>query len=459
MSRQNSGPSDDRLRSGFRHYLKQRGVVLGVLGAFLWLYAVLNILWPETVLRRAAMVGLGFYLLVSIRQTDKMTRVIAAICISVTLLSLAAGAPLDAASKGLDTVLLFMGFLPAISLIGVMIEQSGALERLSAQVERMPAREQEGATLIAAHAIGAVMTVGAFAAVAPPFERMEDETARQHAGLFAIRGVSLAVMWTPFTVGMGYASANAPTVPLWLGIGCGVPIAIIGLLVSLGEWNPLKLGHAFALVRQMLWPIVGAALALIGLNALTGLSGMKLVILTTPLAVGIWFLGQGHSAQRMAGRKLFDILGGLGNTMWLFTGSITMGAVLSQTPAVLDVLTHLGLETLPPAAIFGVLVAASIAMACAGLHSTVIGAVIVAVTAGLVDQLGALAVFLLILFGWQCGAMLSMSSLAVAMATRSFHVPLPAIVLGRNLRFAILFGTILIGVYAVWTGLFGLKHI
>lgn len=258
----------------------------------------------------------------------------------------------------------------------------------------------------------------------------------QDSGLVAIRGVSLAVLWTPFTVGMGFASNYLPEVPLWQGIGCGLVLSAIGMLLSLGERNPLRLGASLALVREMGMPVFAAAAFLVIGNALTGMSGVNIIIVTTPVVVTLIVLARHPADLPQLIAPVRRATGGMGNEMMLFVGSICMGTVMADNPHFLALVGHLGVASLPVPVVFAVAVGLAVSTAIVGLHSSVIGAIMVAFTSSLNGLFDPLVVFVLILFGWFCGAMISLSSISVTMVTRSFGTPLGRILHGPNLRFA-----------------------
>lgn len=56
---------------------------------------------------------------------------------------------------------------------------------------------------------------------------------------------------------------------------------------------------------------------------------------------------------------------------------------------------------------------------------------------------------MLVLYGWFCGALLSISSISLVITQRSFRVPLGVLLHGPNLRFALMLGTLLSAVFAL----------
>jgi len=427
------------------------GTAASLIGGLLWLQTLQHLVWPLPGLRAAAALGLLIYLAVTFRQAFPPTRRIAGACLCVTALALASGSPPGKVLEGLEFALIFMGFFPAISIVRLVFRLTPSMAQLSDDVGAIPATSRTQTALVVSHALGAVMTIGAFAAIAPLFDRVSDAAARHRAGLATLRGVALAVLWTPFTVGMGFASSHFPDVPLWQPVACGSAVCGIGLAISLRRVRAADLPPILSVIRRLAAPVLGAATVLILANLVTGVSSLSLIILLMPplcLIFTAWTAPDLPGALRQMGRGLWSDLGQMGNEMMLFGASITMGTVLSANPVFLKALSHLGLATLPAPAIFALLVALVIGCALIGLHVSVMGAVLIAVYSGLDGRLAHLAVFLLLIFGWSAGAMLSVSSLAVAIATRSFGVTLREASYGTNLAFMCGLGALMSLAYA-----------
>lgn len=418
-------------------------------GLAVWFQQIQSVAHPTEWGTKAGIAGFLTYLVLAMPQVTRTTWNVVLACTVIIVAAFFSGCDWHVIPEALRTVLLFMGFFPAITLINVVFRQSGALDGIASTVSHMPAGHRRSASLIAAHAIGSVMSIGALATVALLFDQIDNTTERKESGVFVLRGVGLAFFWTPFTVGMGFATTHVPEVPLWMGICAGLVAAFMALCLSLREWRLTRILPAFALVRSIALPIFLAAVGLILINLATGLSGMRAIILLTPLVVSLWLAWQPSSVRTAACRRVWAEVGALGNTMWLFAASITMGVVLSETPAFLSALHRSGLASLSSPLIFAIIAFLSILLAILGFHPTVIGSIVVALTAVVGEQLEPLTVFLLILFGWHCGVILSFSSLSVAVVQREFDIPFRSLILGQNLRFTLAFGGLLTIVYAI----------
>jgi hypothetical protein len=408
----------------------------GGLGLALWLHNVQQAAAPVDWVRAVAVAALAAYLALTRGQARRATKMIAGGCALAIAVLLATGSPLASLYGGADFALMFMGFLPAITLIRAAFEAGPLLGALGERLEARNGRARSDSVMVLSHVTGAVMTLGALGVVAPILARVNDPDERRAAASVCLRGMSLAILWTPFTVGMGFAGSHLPGVPLWQAMGCGAVLAALGLMASLRDGaGGDALGRTLTSVRPAVVPVLVAAALLIGANALTGLSTLKLIILGAPILSLGYIAARAPASLRRIGARLYGELGRLGNDMLLFTASITMGATLSANPRFAAALADLGLAALSPPMIVGAMVLLAIGCALLGLHVTVTATIAFAIASGLDGALSELALFTVILYAWTVGAMLSLSSLGVAAAARAFDVPAWRLIYGPNLVF------------------------
>ncbi|WP_142781787.1 hypothetical protein [Agrobacterium sp. T29] len=430
-----------------------------LLGAFLWLQTVQHIFVPYGPARCVSIGVLIIYLIITFPLTSTAARRIFAACLIISCGLLAVGSDPGQLYNGFDFALTFMAFLPSISMVRMLFKVVPSLVSLGDDIREISPDNRKRATLVLSNALGAIMSIGAFAAIAPLFNRVENPLERRQAGLTMMRGAALAMLWTPFTVGMGFASSNFPDVPLWKIMAVGFCISAFTIIFSLRNANRRDMSSVFGILRKLFLPITGSTATLVIANLVTGMSSLKLIILLVPpLSILFVFLASKdrRAAFASVGHSLWSDLGLMGNEMLLFVGSITMGALLSTNPHFLGLLNHLGLSEMPPYLIFPVFALGLIACAVIGLHASIIGPLVVAVYSGLNGQLSPFAAIILLLFGWSNASMLSVSSLGVAIITRSFSVNLRDVVWGENLLFALKLGAFLSASYAV-LNLFGIQ--
>ena len=413
-------------------------------GGVLWAHNVQHVVAPVEALRPVAVGLLALYVALTFARAPRANRVIAAACAAACAGLLATGSPVASLYDGAAFALVFMGFLPAIAMIRAAFETGPHLGRLTGGVTARRGAGLKDGVLALSHVTGAVLTLGTFAVVGPALAALADEAARRDLAVICLRGMCLAILWTPFTVAMGFAGAHLPQVPLWQAMACGAGLAAAGLLASLGGGRGrADLAATFAAVRPALAPVAGAAGLLVAANALTGLGTLQLIIVLMPPLCLAYLAAVAPAAAPGALRRVGGDLGRMGGDMLLFGASIAMGFALKANPLFAEALAGLGLERLAPGWIAALLAGLGLVCALAGLHVTVTATIILAVAVGLDGALAPLAVFLLVLFAWSAGAMLSMSSLAVAVGARTADLSPWRLILSPNLGFCAALGAVL----------------
>lgn len=411
-----------------------------LLGTFLWLQTVQHILVPYEPLRYCAVFVLIVYLAINFSRTSMSARRIFFICMLLSGLLLLGGSNWRDLYSGFDFALTFMAFLPSISMVRMLFRVIPSLVSFGDSIREVPADNRTRVTLVLSNALGAIMSIGAFAAITPLFQGVENADERKQAGMVMMRGTALSMLWTPFTVGMGFASSNFPGVPLWKIMVVGFSLSAGAIALGLRHASKADFVTLLLIVRKLALPVAGSAAVLVAANSLTGMSSLALIILLVPPLCVLLVFTCASDRQKAVGamtRTLWSDLGGMESEMLLFVGSISMGALLSSNAGFLYLLHHLGLATMPPPLLFPILAFGLVFCAVAGLHASIIGPLVVAIYAGLDGRLSPLAAVVLLLFGWSCASMLSVSSLGVAIVSRSFGVKLRDLVCGENLVFAL----------------------
>lgn len=435
-----------------RSRLPDLGALAGLVGGLLWLHNVQHVLFPVEALRPAAVLALIVFVAMTLAGAPRANRVIAASCALVAVALLATGTPANALFDGAAFALVFMGFLPAIAMIRAAFEAGPHLRRLTGGVSARRGEGRRDGVLVLSHVTGAVLTLGTFAVVGPALADEADAGRRRELAVICLRGMCLAILWTPFTVAMGFAGAHMPHVPLWQPMACGAVLAALGVLASLrGGRGRAGLAATITAVRPALAPVAGAAGLLVVANAVSGLGTLQLIIVLMPPLCLVYLAAVAPSAAPDALRRVWGDLGTMGGDMLLFAASITMGFALKANPLFAASLAGLGLEQLAPGWIAALLAAVGLVCAVGGLHVTVTATIILAISLGLDGALAPLAVFLLVLYSWTAGAMLSMSSMAVAVGARAVGIPPWQLIFSANLGFAAALG-------AALTALIGATH-
>lgn len=152
-------------------FLSGPGISRYLLGG-IWFLEVVDLFYPRAELRHAGVIGLALFIGLTLFRASRHLRVL---CVALTVVAVSIAAAFGnwgAIPRGLESALIFGAFLPTVLFMRATAEES------------------------------------------------------------SVRGVSSAIMWSPFFVAMGVASQLVPTVKLWQIMPVGLSIGLLGLLTA-----------------------------------------------------------------------------------------------------------------------------------------------------------------------------------------------------------------------------------
>lgn len=368
---------------------------------------------------------------------------------AVLVLAYGEGGALFAAAEG---ALVFVIFLPALFLMRETVQLSPEARAAETAFDELgPGRRIAGLT-VGSHLLAAVMIIGALPVIRPFLVRQEPALRAEFARA-AIRGFALCVLWSPFTVAMGFVLTAKPEVELAAVIAIGLPTTAMALIAAVFVDRGLK-GVAAALpalvaFKSLALPIVVTVGLVVVLASVSALSTLEVVaIVVPPLCVArLWALpGRPVGAALLAaGRDLPR----MGDELLIFTGALVLGDLITTSGVADLVAAALELERwpLPLVPLLGFALGPPLALA--GLHPIVAATVLFALLEPVAGQLPDLVEIQVVLFGWMAGAMVSYASLSIVAASSLFEVPARRLVLGVNLRYLLGLALAAAGVHGV----------
>lgn len=359
------------------------------------------------------------------------------------------GAALFAAAEG---ALVFVIFLPALFLMRETVQRSPEARAAETAFDQLgPGRRIAGLT-VGSHLLAAVMIIGALPIIRPFLVRQEPELRAEFARA-AVRGFALCVLWSPFTVAMGFVLTAKPEVELAAVIAVGLPTTAMALIAAVFVDRGLKgVGAALpALVafKSLALPIVVMVGLVVVLASVSALSTLEVVaIVLPPLCVArLWALPGRPVGDALlaAGRDLPR----MGDELLIFTGALVLGDLITTSGVADLVAAALELERwpLPLVPLLGFALGPPLALA--GLHPIVAATVLFALLEPVAGQLPDLVEIQVVLFGWMAGAMVSYASLSIVAASSLFEVPARRLVLGVNLRYLLGLALAVAGVHGI----------
>jgi len=384
--------------------------------------------------------NLAFLLLLALAlpASKRVSRAVAAAGLLAAAVLAVAYGDSGALLRAADGALVFVIFLPALLIMRETVKVSPeATAAQSAFDELGPGRRIAGLT-VGSHLLAAVMIIGALPIIRPFLVRQEPNL-RGELARAAVRGFALCVLWSPFTVAMGFVLTRKPDVELASVIAVGGPATAAALAAAVYVDRGLRGVRAAlpALVafRSLALPILAVVTLVVVAAAVTPLSTLQIVAIALPPLCVARLVALPRRPLRPVLRRAVGDLPRMGDELLIFTGALMLGALITTSGIADVVATALRLQDwpLPLVPLLGFALGPPLALA--GLHPVVAGTLLFALLDPVSGALPDLVEIQVVLFGWMAGAMVSYASLSIVTASALFEVPSARLVLGVNLRY------------------------
>jgi len=416
-----------------------------------WAVELVLILWPNVLLKDVLLGAFAIFLVVALARATRRSQITVAVLVVAGYALFPAEGGFAALLDGLRMSVVFAAFLPTMFLARATADHNPEIERSRSAFAAMAGPNRNAGFLFGSHAIGAIVTAGAFAVMSAILPREASPEERRRAALAALRGMNIAVLWSPFFVAMAVASHHVPGVPLWHTALLGVPLAATGLAIGFFAFSGASGGRA-ALIESLraltpslpLLLIAGCSIVLVG--AVTSLSSLQAVLLTVPPLCLIDIVRRGRRGVLAVALPIAAAtrasLGRINDDLVLLTGAVLFGRVLEANPGVTGMLAQLAGFGLPVVALLAGAMAFMLIAAVAGVHPVVTMTLVLVTLGGEASRLAPVVLLELGLYGWALGTMVSMSSVSIAVAAAMFRVPVPRLAFAENLRYVLMFGAV-----------------
>jgi len=255
-----------------------------------------------------------------------------------------------------------------------------------------------------------------------------------------MRGMGLAVLFSPFTVAMGVAIEASPAN---LSIG---RVMLTGMLFALGLigvsfWRkqsawPTHLPAQFT--RDLAW-MLGPVMVLIAVDLLmvfgVGFTPMQAAIITVipgTIALAIYLKNDALNRVYQEVRHAWRFFDG---EIAVFVASLCFAAIVAELPEVNHFVSDLAAVT-GPVTLIVLTTVLILGFAMIGVHMVVTATLFVTVFSPLmVTDWQQVFLALAALLGWSFGTMVALGSLAFVAACKVLEVPAKQIATGINLKF------------------------
>ena len=419
----------------------------GLLLLVLWVGAIVDMAWD--IPRVAAVGGLVAYVVLSLVHGARAARwLCGALTGAIVALSLAFGVP-EAAIDGIERAFVFAAFMPTLVLVRATAELRPEVAQARRSFRNLDPAHRVGGILFGCHALGSTISIGVFGLLAPIIGTGGRPDDRLAIVRVAVRSLCLGAVWSPFFLSIVLASQYITTVPLWWIMALGLPFAAIGLLLSFfvlgdGAGGLKALRHSLLSLAPIV-PSVALAAALVAtISGLGGLTTLQAIVLGIPPLCFLGLMPLGLSRPVEAARATWRSLPDVGGEIGILVLAIALGAVFEAAMAasgVAEAIADLGRGLWPVAAIASIIFGMSFA-GLIGIHPIVSSTVVLVVAMRFGVELSDIVLMQSVLIGWSLGAMVSFSGVSVVTASALFDVSPWHLVFGRNLAFAVVFGTI-----------------
>ena len=420
--------------------------------ALLWAIGLSRVFIDHFILDYTALAALAIYLFLAIAVSNRLNLIVAALVGSVAITIAALERQWSALLDGFIFSLLFTAFLPTLQLIRTSLDVGPEVSQSRDIFAKMPESQRSNALLVGSNVLGSVMTLGTLSMLAPLLPKGADLATRSEAAQWILRGLTLAIPWSPFSVGMAIALVYWPSIQLWQVLGSGLIMAFLGITISnlmsahSGGWGgTLQALNGF---RPLLIPLGGTMLTVVILTGVTPFGTLQTIVVFMPLLCLLWILCKNHREWFRVARTTYRSLNRFGGELLLFCSAVTLGQVLQQSNFLTEVFNQPAIAELPIPLVIAGIMTIGFLLAMAGFHSVVIGACVLVLLSPFSDRIADIVAVQILLFCWSCGALLSLSALSIVVASNLFQVTIPKLIFSRNIVFMLVYGCCLCAVFS-----------
>ena len=379
-------------------------------------------------------------IVLSITQASRETLLIAGgVCIATAALVFYGEADPAAIERGFERSLIFAALIPTLALTRATARRMPSVMRSQQKIAALSPESGDIGIVFGSHAFGAVLNTGAFAIMSAVLPSGASPERRKSAGLAALRGMNIAIFWSPFFVGFAVASAALPAVAPWQIMPVGFVLVacciLIGLLIFVRPLTGASISAAAACLLPILPRMGIAAGMVIAASLLLGLSTLGAVVVVMPILC-LWQMRRRPETAEGVRTETWASLSRVGADLVLIAAAMVLGTVAETSAPVQEMLSAVfGPDTPGPVAV-GALIVVMVVPAVVGIHPIVTGTVMIATLAALPLSVSDLVLFEAMLVGWAIGSMVSISSLSVVTSAAMFGTRPLGLAFGPNLLYA-----------------------
>lgn len=363
---------------------------------------------------------------------------------AVSLLAVAAAARYsipEALAKGIASAVLFAAFLAAMQMLRIALDSSPLSERLRVHFTALPQPEQQDAVTLRTHLVSSVLGAGGLATVVPLVDVECSPERRRELAESALRGLGLAVLWSPFFVAMAVSTRLARDTSLIAAIASGLAMALAGLALSHVLFGGLLRASWLLPLRRTILESAVLAAAIVLADRIWGIGNLEAVVLGIPIVAAAIAWGELRTGpMRLCRRWLFSLEAIAVEALVVGTAMI-LGEVAKELLAHGIVAIPNGIDAWPIALLIALPPVLMLGTSLLGLHPIISASCLLPLLAS-VEKLHSLVATGSVLLGWMLCVVLSTFVVPVMYAATLFEVRQGDLARGRNLRYCAAFSPI-----------------
>ena len=438
------------------HLASRLNVVGGWLFVALWLLVVVDLGLQAPTLRRLAEGVLALLILLAMLKASPHIRLLATVLLTGTGVLMWRAADWGVIERGLGAALAVGAFLPVVALVRATVYASPTVPAIRERLGTMSDAERRTWMTGGAHLLGSILTLGYVSVQRPMLPDEIDEAERMSLAECGVRGLGMAIVWSPFFVASAVAGQLVGGVAAWQIVSVGLALAVIGGVIAHLMFNRGLELRSFGRAVARLEPIVLPTVLLVGVVVVTsgvmGWNVLQSVIVVVPACCAAYLLAFARGHVRRIVPDVANSAGRMGDEVLILTASTVFGAAMAGV-AIPDGFAD-GMRAMADRAwlVIALSVLTITVLGIIGLHPMVSASVIVPACITLHLPIADVVLSQIVVLGWALSSMVAAWTLPVVMTSGAFGVPVRRLVFGPNLRFVAVFGvaavTALIGLNA-----------
>ena len=411
-----------------------------VIMLLVWLGAIAALFDPWPWLRAVAAALLLLFIAMTARRIRRETWLVVGGIALAGAVVLALGGRPALFWQGIERALIFAGLLPTLQLTRALAWRMPPAVRARERLAALPARAADVGLMAGAQAFGYMLSTGAFAMMSSLVAPDAAEARRRAAGAATLRGMSMAILWSPFFVAFAVAATYLPMVPPWqiFALGFVLTVGALGLSILMFA-RPLSLavvGQVLICLIPILPYLVVIVGTVMGAAGGFGLSTLGAVMVMMPLLVGLQVILR-PSLLTPVVRDTAHGFDRLGDDLLLITASMSLATAAVATGAIADYVALAATTEVPAAVVIAAMLLSQLLPAMVGVHPIISGTVVLAALTSQPLTVAPLLLFQAMVAGWALGTMISMSAISVVTSASMFNIPPHHLAYGRNLPYAL----------------------